>query len=484
MLRGEERVPSLMKPPDHPTPVRSRRFLIGGRGLQPLLGAPRPGLSHGQYHWGMPDDLTRTFSPLSPDNTTPTAVLVLFVVHHPDPRFLGTRVPVTRALTLGRGADALGRGVLDVESISRQHTRIQAVRGRLEVTDLDSRNGTWVDGARAERVSTGDGALILLGEVMLLVCSGPPTPPPRPTSPVVGVSDAMARALTLLGQAATRRTTVLLLGETGVGKEVFAAELHRLSQRSGSFVPFNCGGLAPDLLQSELFGHARGAFSGASAARKGLVETAEGGTLFIDEIGEAPRGVQVLLLRLLQESEIRPVGTSRPRKIDVRFVAATNQDLSAQVEAGGFRRDLLARLSRWVVPIPPLRERRADIPLLARHFIRQHAGRDIPLSVGLSMRLLQHPWPGNVRELDGLVERLVVSEAGSDHLHGTHWPAAPAAPPPSPVRPVRPEPARLRALLGEHSGNIKALSQSLGVSRQSLYKWLREAGIQPDEARR
>jgi DNA-binding NtrC family response regulator len=229
----------------------------------------------------------------------------------------------------------------------------------------------------------------------------------------VGQSRASREVVTLLRQVADSPASVLILGESGTGKELAARSLHQLSSRkTGPFVSINCAALAEGVLESELFGHEQGAFTGATNKREGRFVRADGGTLFLDEIGEIPPATQVKLLRVLQERQLERVGGDELLSVDVRLVAATNRDLHAEVKAGRFREDLFYRLNVINVRLPTLRERRDDIPLLAMHFLRRHAARNKKAVRGFSERALDvlqaHDWPGNVRELENCIERAVV----------------------------------------------------------------------------
>ncbi len=235
--------------------------------------------------------------------------------------------------------------------------------------------------------------------------------------PVVAASPAMIQVLETVERAAEFKATVLLSGESGTGKEVMARVIQAQSpRRDAPFVAVNCGAIPEALLESELFGHAKGAFTGASRARRGLFLEADGGTLFLDEIGELPLPLQVKLLRVLQEEEVRPVGESKPRRVDVRVIAATARNLEKEVEAGRFREDLFYRLNVLHVHVPPLRERRKDIPLLVDHFLarsRNRLGRPVRRVADDALeRLLAYPWPGNVRELENVIERAVILAEG------------------------------------------------------------------------
>jgi len=235
--------------------------------------------------------------------------------------------------------------------------------------------------------------------------------------PIVAASPAMIEVLELLERAAEFKTTVLLTGESGTGKEVLARAIHAQSgRREEAFVGVNCGAIPENLLESELFGHARGSFTGADRARRGLFLEADGGTLFLDEIGELPPALQVKLLRVLQEEEVRPVGESKSRRVDVRVLAATARDLEADVAEGRFRQDLFYRLNVVRVRVPPLRERRDDVPLLVDHFLahfREVLGRPVRgLSDEALDALVAYSWPGNVRELENVMERAMILASG------------------------------------------------------------------------
>ena len=243
-------------------------------------------------------------------------------------------------------------------------------------------------------------------------------------SRMVGTSDKMQHVFDLVRRVAPTEANVLITGESGTGKELIAQAIHRSSERhAGPFVAVNCAAIPADLLESELFGHVKGAFTGAIKDRKGKFEQANGGTLFLDEVGDMPLDLQPKLLRALQEREIEPVGEGIPRKVDVRVVAATNQDLEAAIAEGIFREDLFYRLSVIPVELPPLRARREDIPLLARHFLEKYAGHvAITISEGVLKRLCDYDWPGNVRELENTMERLTILRR-SDTLDGEDLPA-------------------------------------------------------------
>lgn len=228
----------------------------------------------------------------------------------------------------------------------------------------------------------------------------------------IGESDAIKRVMAMVARVAPMPSTVLVTGESGTGKEVVARELHRLSGRQGQFVPLNCSAMAPEIVESELFGHAKGAFTGAAGARHGLFLYADGGTLFLDEIAELPLSMQAKLLRVIEDRRIRPLGTEREITVDVRIVAAGNRSLSNEVSAGRFRQDLFYRLDVVSISIPPLRERPEDIVALAEHFTEQLSAQlglpAVALSSSLVRLLKSYDWPGNARELRNLVERALI----------------------------------------------------------------------------
>ncbi len=302
---------------------------------------------------------------------------------------------------------------------------------------------------------------------------------------LIGVSPAMQRVFRLIGKVAQSRYSVLILGESGTGKEVVARALHYLGkERERPFLPVDCGALVPSLIESELFGYVKGAFTGAHHNHEGLLEVANGGTVFLDEIGELPVDLQVKLLRAIQEKEIRPVGGTRRVKIDVRIVAATNRDLQAAVAEGRFRKDLFFRLNVVSIKLPPLRERRMDIPLLAEHFLARAtpAGGELRrFSEEAMARLVAYDWPGNVRELENCVERTLAFAGG---------PQLEVADLPSYLQQVRPQPAAaapttIRAIAEvEREAILEALQQVkgdkllaaklLGIGKTTIYRKLKE----------
>jgi transcriptional regulator with PAS, ATPase and Fis domain len=363
-------------------------------------------------------------------------------------------LPASGSLTIGRGETNTVR--IDDPLASRAHACLH-VGEAMSLEDLGSVNGTRIKDQpiqRGERVAIRIGDTVQIGGSVLIV--------QRRTAPVEGMraetlrdtalrgeappprADAMKNVLALAERAAAGTINVLVTGETGVGKELLAETVHRASpRRDGPYVCLNCAALSETLLESELFGHERGAFTGAVAAKPGLLETAAGGTLFLDEVGELPLATQAKLLRVIETREVTRLGSVRPRRIDVRFIAATNRDLEAEVGRGSFRQDLYFRLNGITLTIPPLRVRTVEIRFLAETFARQicrDLGRPPPVLPSQIMQLFEsYAWPGNIRELKNVVERAVLLSAGPligpDHLPMDKL--APSAVPRVPTPPPR-----------------------------------------------
>jgi DNA-binding NtrC family response regulator len=310
---------------------------------------------------------------------------------------------------------------------------------------------------------------------------------------VVGRSEAMLEVYKTAARVAPSSATVLILGESGTGKELVARAIHASSARAEApFVPVDCGAIAEGVLESELFGHAKGAFTGAQASRRGLFEEANGGTLFLDEIGDIGPALQARLLRALQEGEVRRVGANEPIGVDVRVVAATNKDLAQAVKENRFREDLFYRLNVVNIRIPPLRQRREDIPLLAEHFAQKHGRADSAITPTARELLVAYGWPGNVRELENVIARaLALNPTGvivpEDLPEAIRQPAAAVAAGAAPAaggkaeRPTLSELERRYAaqVLAEQGGNKTRAAEILGIDRKTLYRIL---GEERDEA--
>jgi two-component system, NtrC family, response regulator PilR len=312
-----------------------------------------------------------------------------------------------------------------------------------------------------------------------------------PFARIVGEAPPMLRVFELVERVAPTRSSVVITGETGTGKELFARAVHDLSPRAGGpFIPVNCSALAENLLESELFGHVKGSFTGAIARKRGLIEDAGGGTLFLDEIATLSLPTQVKLLRVLQERQIRPIGSNQPIAVDFRLVAATNEVLEREVKAGRFRADLHFRLNVFPIQVPPLRERRSDIPLLVQHFAERVArenGLPAPRFTPETLaRMMDYPWPGNVRELENFVERAIVMHAGAPTIPCDLPGSAPEGEPPGGEADLagraerdrwplsRLEREHILSVLRRTRGHRSAAAAVLGVHPRTLTRKLRQ----------
>jgi DNA-binding NtrC family response regulator len=421
-------------------------------------------------------------------------------------------LPEEGTLTLGRAPDASIR--VDDSSVSRLHARLH-LGAVIRVEDLASANGTRVGGMRLranQPTPVPPGQVVEIGSSWMMIANAPltgsttTTGPAEPIAPpeapaeaaggkdgLVVLDEAMRNLERVVERAAVADISILLLGETGVGKEVLARRIHALSPRADKpFVGLNCAALAASLLESELFGHEKGAFTGAGQAKPGLLETADGGTVLLDEVGEMPLAVQVKLLRVLEERQVLRIGGTRPRPIDVRVLSATNRNLEAEVAAGSFRRDLFFRLNSIAIEIPPLRERPSEIEPLARRFVSVAAQRlRLPppeIDAEVLGRLRRYKWPGNIRQLRNVMERAVVLAEGgritADLLPADTYvgPVPKPAAPPATSRPLDEAAAddadderkRILAALESCAGNQTRAAELLGISRRTLVSRLAE----------
>jgi len=312
-----------------------------------------------------------------------------------------------------------------------------------------------------------------IDELVLRVKANTSRPEYEPTR-IIGASKRMQAVMDMLGKIAATDTTVLLLGESGTGKELFAREIHNRSKRSkADFVTLSCAALPDTLLESELFGYKKGAFTGANADKDGLFKVADRGTFFLDEIGDAPASIQVKILRLLEEREIVPLGSTKPIKVDVRLIAATNKDLSVELKLGRFREDLYYRLNVIPLILPPLRQRRDDIPVLAEHFLEQICKREdlgerklMKSSIDMMQR---YDWPGNVRELRHVIERAAIL-SDSHHIRAEHL----GLPKIKAKSLSQLQEDEINRVVKECEGNISKAAKILGVGRATLYRRLRK----------
>jgi DNA-binding NtrC family response regulator len=378
---------------------------------------------------------------------------------------------------------------LQDESVSRRHLLLEVTPRGVALRDLGSTNGTKVSGVRVQEALVEGAAVLTLGRTRVRLepfdekvevgeYSG------SQFGSAKGGSAPMRRLFALLSSVAPSDATILLTGETGTGKEELARSIHLASARKDRpFVVLDCGAIAPNLAESQLFGHTRGAFSGATNDRKGAFAEADGGTLFLDEIGELPPSLQPKLLRALEAGEVTPVGKDSSRLVDVRVVAATHRELATEVKAGRFRQDLFFRLAVLVVRVPPLRERLEDLPLLVRHFVAQLGRPEFDLSPEVLAELKQHPWPGNVRELRNVVERVLAG--GGLELRAGEPPSSPV---PAELAGLPYKDAKeklvdsftrdyLASLLERCDYNVSEVARVSGVARNYVHKLINRYGL-------
>jgi two-component system response regulator AtoC len=392
---------------------------------------------------------------------------------------------------------------LDEKQVSRRHARVYREAEAVFLEDLGSRNGTTLNGVRIrrkERLGSGDRIQIGSAEAVLAVMRSSPERPPAteaaaqqgssftPESIVVADRE-MRRVFSVAQRLGQTATTVLVLGETGTGKEVVARAIHEAGpRRERPFIQLNCAATPEGLLESELFGFERGAFTGAERAKAGLVEAANGGTLFLDEIGELPPSLQAKLLKFLQDRVTCRLGSVKPIALDVRVIAATHRPLDQEAATGVFRQDLYYRLAGFTLKVPPLRERPSEVLLLSQLFLRslcEQEGRSLPhFGSDVTAALLQYGWPGNVRELRTAISHALV--LADDTLRREHLPAAIAGGLPdvaaTPASQLNRhlhavQLAALQQVLGEESGNRTRAARRLGISRRALIYKIEKFGL-------
>jgi transcriptional regulator with PAS, ATPase and Fis domain len=420
------------------------------------------------------------------------------------------------AVNIGRGTRAASRveegGVrrLDLRVADRwmsgTHATLTRVLGRFVLEDRGSKNGTILNGTPTARAELQDGDVFEAGHTFFVYRDAIATDPDEPedllatelraAAPgLVTLQTPLRRQYRLLGQVAASTVAVVIRGDSGTGKELCARAVHKLSGRAGAFVAINCGALPDTLVESELFGYRKGAFSGATEDRLGLLRSGDRGTVFLDEIGDLPLPAQAAFLRALQEQEVVPVGGTKPVPVDFRLCAATHRDLDRMVDRGEFRGDLLARISGFTITLPPLRERREDLGLIAGTLLRRlHPDRaeSVSFSCEAARALFAYEWPANVRELEKSLQTAVVL-AADEPVAVWHLP--------EPVRagsldgssasasgkPLSEEDRALRADLEarfrEHQGNVSAVARAMGKARMQIQRWVKRLGIDPESYR-
>ncbi len=429
------------------------------------------------------------------------AVTVLF---SPDRAAVGgVRRVTAKGLRLGRDPGQPGLSC-DDPLASRLHATINwdQQREAFLLCDEKSRNGTRLDGVEIERELLAVGSVFRVGDSVLqferleMDLDGWQAPP---ESKLQGRSIELFRSLEEIARVAPTDLSVLILGATGTGKECVARQIHQQSGRSGPFVPVNCAAIPANLVESELFGHRKGAFSGATEDRSGLLQEAAGGTVLMDEVGELPGASQAKLLRVLEDRCVRPVGATDTEQLDVRFLFATNRDLAAATKEGNFRGDLYARINQWQIRMPPLRQRLEDMPPIIDRLIVEHgAEQAYELSGDAAEALALYDWPFNVRELVSAIRKAIVLLPTGGLIEPKHLPpelttlagSGPAQHPiaadsePLPPPGTIPTAKELERLLRHFRGKVAEVARYTDRDRPQVYRWMRRFGLEPDTYRR
>jgi transcriptional regulator of acetoin/glycerol metabolism len=400
-----------------------------------------------------------------------------------------------------------GGFALTQPAVSRMHASISVDRDGVRIRDLGSRNGTWVNSERITEAPLSHGDDVRIGDALFVFVDDDASVhlpyrldgsiadgAPKITIPEMAGGHAMARLSAEVDAAAKSGSATLILGETGVGKELVARGVHAASGRSGPLAAVNCAALSPQLVESELFGYERGAFTGATRSHEGLVRSAHGGTLFLDEVGDLSLEAQAKLLRVLATREVLPVGATRASTVDVRVVCATHRDLEALIHQQRFRADLYSRIAASTIHVPPLRERKEDIYLLVRRLLAAVGAGDRTLSFALMAKLVRHDWPFNVRELANVVQRAASlateGDLGVRHLpkdFGVRRERSETKDEPRPAgaaaRRRSPSEEELKRMLASHKGNVSAVARELERDPTQVYRWLKKFGLDPESFR-
>src|SRR5688572_3602504 len=438
---------------------------------------------------------------------------VLYVVFFCDnPRELPSRHSLSRldSVAIGRGRDRtaqrdVGQGTLELTLpdawTSSRHAGLVRSGTSWHVEDRGSRNGVRLNGQLVGSARLNDGDLIELGHTLLYYRQEGgrllghegldyfPLDPGEDRPGLLTLSGELSREMAKAWDLAGSELPLLIQGESGTGKEVLARALAERSSRRGLFVGVNCAAIPPSLVESELFGHVKGAFTGADSNHEGLIRSANRGTLFLDEIGDLELGAQAALLRVLQEREVRPVGSARAVPVDVRLLSATHRDLDGLVEKGAFRADLLSRLAGFRLRLPPLRQRREDIGLIVSRLGRARSaerGADLRFEPDAARRLFRYHWPLNIRELENCLRAASVLARG-EPIADEHLSEQLRRQAPEPSRKLTPglsapqqaQRDELIALFREHRGNVSAVARHLGKARTQVQRWLRRYQLDP-----
>ncbi len=471
--------------------------------------------------YGMTDESSPSdYDPGGPEANTKSGLVLLYGPNFT--QFQPAYVFDAPELIIGR--DPQNAICVPEQAVSRQHARITYAHSRWIVTDLGSRNGTMIDGSFIGEVELEHLHELRVGDAIFKFVQDGAERYVRYR--IDGEMSGSRHAKTIkalvggcqmdhiaadIERIAPTELSCVILGETGTGKEVVANELHTRSGRKGSFQAVNCAAIPQNLLESELFGYRRGAFSGADRDKPGLIKLADGGTLLLDEIGDMPLEAQAKLLRVLQAHEVFPLGATNPERVDIRVVCATHRDLHQYVSAGKFRGDLFARLNEHAVKLPPLRERKEDIYQLAHSFAAKYGKPKLAFTFSFLVALMHYDWPFNVRELESCIKRGVALVGDGQPLDTRHLPdavaehmksygerprvASPSILPPAgladalplsrqnPSSRRSPSEEELRTLLARHHGNVAAVGRELGKERMQIHRWLKRYQISLEEYR-
>ena len=436
----------------------------------------------------------------------PPGEVGLVTLYAPDPSAMPSAVVLPdRALVLGRDPPP-GALPLPFNSVSRVHARV-AVRGaEILVEDLESRNGTFVNGRSVQKAFVEQDDEIRVGEVVFKVVrdlasrfAAYPLEGVVPAAPFESLRGGLSMETVRreIRRTASVDLSVLVSGETGTGKELVARALHDASGRSGQLFAVNCAAIPSALLESELFGYKRGAFTGADRDRVGLVKGAHGGTLFLDEIGDMPLDAQAKVLRMIETKQVTPLGSHIAEPVDVRIVCATHRALPRLVKEERFRADLYARINGHTIYLPPLRDRKEDLYQLTTLFLGRAGGSKLTLTPAFMIGLCSYDWPFNIRELDSAIKRAVSladsvldeshlpadASKGADDPRSPHEGASRDTEAGSSARGAAPPEAALRALLVLHQGNVAAVARQLTKDRVQIHRWMKRYGLEADEFR-